>query len=98
MYSLYSHPGKLLKDHLYNVYRLGNKIFLSKDLNFENIEDLNLMTKLVLITHDFGKANKYFQKKLKLKESGREEEEEYKVLTQEGINKSNHSLLSAIFT
>ena len=98
MYSLYSHPGKLLKDHLLNVYRLGSKIFISKDLNLENIEELNLLTKIVLITHDFGKANKYFQRKLELKETGKEEEEEYKILTQKGINKSNHSLLSALFT
>lgn len=98
MYSLYSHPGKLLKDHLYNVYRLGLKKFVSKKLYFEDLDQLKLLTELVLITHDFGKANRYFQRKLELKELGREDDEEYKILTQQGINKSNHSLLSAIFT
>lgn len=98
MWSLYSHPGKLLKDHLYNVYRLGLKKFISKDLNFTNLEEIKLLTEIALITHDFGKANKYFQRKLELKEQGKEDDEEYKILTQEGINKSNHSLLSALFT
>jgi CRISPR-associated endonuclease/helicase Cas3 len=98
MWSLYSHPGKLLKDHLYNVYRLGLKKFIDKDLNFSNLEEIKLLTKIALITHDFGKANKYFQRKLELKEQGKENDEEYKILTQKGINKSNHSLLSALFT
>lgn len=98
MCALYSHPGKLLKDHLYNVYRLGLKKFLSKELYFENLEELKLLTELVLITHDFGKANKYFQRKLEFKKLGREDDEEYKLLNQAGINKSNHSLLSAVCT
>ena len=97
MYKSYSHPGKLLKDHLFNVYRLGLKKFTSKKLGFENLEELKLLTELVLITHDFGKANTYFQRKLELNVIAREGDE-YKVLTQQGINKSNHSLLSAIFT
>lgn len=98
MFSSYSHPGKLLKDHLYNVYSLGIKKFDSKDLSFNDIDKVRLMTELVLITHDFGKANKYFQRKLELKALGKEDEREYKILSKRGINKSNHSLLSAIFT
>ncbi|MFW6015838.1 MAG: CRISPR-associated helicase Cas3' [bacterium] len=98
MSSLYSHPGKYLKDHLNNVYRIGLKKYMSKELNFENKDKVKTLLEIVLICHDFGKANKYFQRKLKLKEQGREDEKEYKELAQQGLNKSNHSLLSAIIT
>lgn len=98
MFSLYSHPGKLLKDHLYNVYQLGMQKYYSKELNFANLKQISRMAEIVLISHDFGKANKFFQRKLKLKEMGKVDCKEYKELTQQGKNRSNHSLLSAVFT
>ncbi|MBM7624059.1 CRISPR-associated helicase Cas3' [Sporohalobacter salinus] len=98
MSQLYSHPDKLLKDHLFNVYRLGIEKFRSKNLNFDKLDEIELMTKIVLISHDFGKANKFFQRKLDLASKGKKECEEYQKLTKQGKNKSNHSLLSALFT
>lgn len=95
---LFSHPDKLLKDHLLNVYKLGVKKFESKTLNFDDIEIIKLVTKIVLISHDFGKANKYFQRKLELKINGDIDCDEYKELTKQGKNNSNHSLISALFT
>jgi CRISPR-associated endonuclease/helicase Cas3 len=95
---LYSHPDKLLKDHLCNVYQLGMKKFKNKKLNFTNINKIELVTKIVLISHDFGKANSFFQRKLELASKGKTECEEYKKLTKQGKNKSNHSLLSSMFT
>jgi CRISPR-associated endonuclease/helicase Cas3 len=98
MGELYSHPGKLLRDHLFNVYRLGMAKFDSKKINFKNLAEVQLLTRIVLLTHDFGKANKYFQRKLHLSSEGLTECAEYQELTKQGKNKSNHSLLSAIFT
>ncbi|KXS40412.1 MAG: CRISPR-associated HD domain-containing protein [Candidatus Frackibacter sp. T328-2] len=96
MVQLYSHPDKLLKDHLFNVYQLGMKKFENKELNFNNLEKIKLVTKIVLISHDFGKSNKFFQRKLNLKMEGQENGEEYKRLDND--SKSNHSLLSSLFT
>ena len=98
MSELYSHPGKLLKDHLLNVYRLGMKKFDSKKLHFHNLDQVRCMTEIALITHDLGKANKYFQRKLELETEGKTDNDEYLKLTQSGRNLSNHSLLSALFT
>ncbi|MGM0472002.1 MAG: CRISPR-associated helicase Cas3' [Bacillota bacterium] len=98
MQDIYSHPDKLLKDHLFNVYHLGMKKFASKNLRFNNLDEIKLVTNVVLITHDFGKANKFFQQKLKLASSGQTDSQEYKKLTSQDTKKSNHSLLSALFT
>ncbi|SDC86109.1 MULTISPECIES: CRISPR-associated helicase/endonuclease Cas3 [unclassified Candidatus Frackibacter] len=97
MRQLYSHPDKLLKDHLYNVYKLGMEKFRSKNLNFNNVDEIELMTKVILISHDFGKANEFFQRKLQLSTKGKTKCKEYQELTKQGKNKSNHSLLSALF-
>jgi len=98
MGELYSHPDKLLSDHLFNVYRLGMAKFDGKRLNFDKLDEIRLMTEIVLLTHDFGKANNYFQRKLHLSSKGLTDCAEYQELTKQGKNKSNHSLLSAIFT
>ncbi|MCK8827889.1 hypothetical protein MWH25_09075 [Natroniella acetigena] len=45
MGQLYSHPDKLLKDHLCNVYQLGIEKFATKDLNFTNLAEVELLTK-----------------------------------------------------
>ncbi|MGM0500497.1 MAG: CRISPR-associated helicase Cas3' [Bacillota bacterium] len=95
---LYSHPGKKLKDHLYNVYRLGMDKFENKNLNFSNLKEIKSVAEIVLLTHDFGKATDFFQNKLKLAEQNKQESEEYQKLTKQGYNKSSHSLLSALFT
>jgi len=60
-YNLYSHPNKLLKDHLINVYNIGLSIYTKErfqsNLNFDVLQ-------AVLLLHDFGKSSKYFQDKL----------------------------------
>ena len=62
---VYSHPDKLLIDHLNNVYKLGKEIFARKKLNFDNQEEIEKALSIILLAHDFGKATSYFQQKLK---------------------------------
>ncbi len=80
----YSHPHKLLKDHLYNVgNNIKSKIIktnLSANLNKNVLKDIGY---IIGISHDFGKYTTFFQEHLKDNNSS---------------NLSNHSLLSAIFT
>jgi len=61
---IYSHPDKLLIDHLNNVYKLGKEIFARKKLNFDNLEEIENALSIILLAHDFGKATYYFQAKL----------------------------------
>ena len=98
MNTLYSHPEKELKDHLFNVYQLGMNKFTDKNLNFNKMQEIKVLTEVVLISHDFGKATYFFQRKLKLSTAGKTETDEYKKLTKQGNNKSSHSLLSSVFT
>ena len=67
-FKLYSHPDKLLKDHLINVYDIG--ISLLKELNNPFLK--KDMVQIILLFHDFGKASKYFQNKLFKKENQNE--------------------------
>jgi len=62
---IYSHPDKLLIEHLNNVYKLGKEIFARKKLNFDNQEEIENALSIILLAHDFGKATSYFQQKLK---------------------------------
>lgn len=98
MGNLYSHPGKKLGEHSYNVFRLGMDKFNNKNLYFNNLNEIKLLAEVVLISHDFGKATKFFQNKLKLAEQGKKNSKEYQKLSKQGYNKSNHSLLSSLFT
>lgn len=75
----YSHPNKLLKEHLKEVSERSINYF---KYNFE--EDLIVISKLIGLTHDFGKYTTFFQKKLI-------DEDTDKSL-------SDHSLISSIFT
>lgn len=58
----YSHPNKLLKEHLKEVSERSKVYF---KYNFEN--DLIEISKVIGLTHDFGKFTTYFQKKLMMK-------------------------------
>ena len=61
-FNLYSHPDKLLKDHLKNVAEMAFNFVHSKE-----IKDRALLEKIAYIigiAHDFGKASTYFQEKL----------------------------------
>ena len=60
---LLSHPEKLLKEHLENVYLIGDSIFLQKYVSFKNFsqEKIRQLNRINLLTHDLGKATSYFQ-------------------------------------
>ena len=96
---LLSHPGKLLKDHLFYVCKIGKKRLtqVSPDLSLFSELDigLELINKVVLITHDFGKANEFFQKKLWLAVN-KPNCREYEMLKND--RRSSHGSLSAFYT
>jgi CRISPR-associated endonuclease/helicase Cas3 len=47
---IYSHPDKLLIDHLNNVYKLGKEIFARKNLNFANLAEIEKALSIILLT------------------------------------------------
>lgn len=76
-----SHPNKELKTHLENVGNFSKSIFNSLEINNDsNLEDISL---LIGISHDFAKSTSFFQ--------------EYIRNHQKNKN-TYHSFLSAIFT
>ena len=56
-----SHPGKELKEHLNEVKTLGLNIFKSKKNYWSDNENIYRLLEIILETHDYGKATKYFQ-------------------------------------
>jgi len=60
-YKLYSHPDKLLKDHLCGVHKIGKRVFEKE--RFESILNSEVLSAILLL-HDFGKASIDFQNKL----------------------------------
>ncbi len=80
--NLYSHPGKLLEDHLINVACLSEHFMREKPQNIQS--ELTPIVKRIGLAHDIGKATKTFQNYLLAENS--------KV----GTRKTTHSLLSAI--
>jgi CRISPR-associated endonuclease/helicase Cas3 len=81
---LYSHPGKLLEEHLIGTYLWAKKYIDSIPLFQEN-PFLETVTLLSVLFHDIGKGTCYFQQYLQESDS---------VKTSELIN---HSLLSSLF-
>ncbi len=59
MKNFYSHPGKLIKEHIKEIAR--HKVPEHIKNRFRNIEEIY---KLIAITHDFGKYTTYFQDKV----------------------------------
>ena len=57
--NFYSHPGIPLEDHLIGVAELSD-LFLSEK-PFEIRERLNSICRVIALTHDIGKATRYFQ-------------------------------------
>ncbi len=57
-FSLKSHPGILLKDHLERVNKIGLQIFEENGIFTEYKDLLNY----ILLLHDLGKASSEFQK------------------------------------
>jgi CRISPR-associated endonuclease/helicase Cas3 len=88
----FSHPNKLLIDHLNNVKGIGLKVFDSKsNLNFQiDRNEIREALALTLQFHDFGKATSFFQDYLRCAVSG-EEATIIRELTW-------HSKISAVFT
>lgn len=56
-FKLWSHPNKLLKDHITNVFKNGQRLHKKLALS----DDLRTVIELCLLLHDFGKASDYFQ-------------------------------------
>ncbi|HAJ33960.1 MAG TPA: CRISPR-associated helicase/endonuclease Cas3 [Candidatus Atribacteria bacterium] len=91
---VYSHPDKLLVDHLQKVGDLCRQNLSLKKLNLDGYIDFNILKDifyLVGVAHDFGKATTYFQEYLKEKNESKKMEMKNKV-------EIHHSLISALFT
>lgn len=96
---LFSHPDKLLKDHLQNVYQIGDKKLKEVDPPekiYKNIDiSLNKFNAIILLTHDFAKATSFFQRKLYLAVNKPDSREYQKLLND---SRTNHGRLSAFYT
>lgn len=57
--NLYSHPGIPLEDHLIGVAELSDLFLSEKPL--EARERLSNICRIIALTHDIGKATRYFQ-------------------------------------
>lgn len=86
--NLYSHPGILLEDHLIKVAELSELFLSEKPVGIR--EKLNNICRIIALTHDIGKATKYFQDYLNANEQEKERLRKLK--------ETWHGLLSAICT
>jgi CRISPR-associated endonuclease/helicase Cas3 len=90
-FKLKSHPDKLLRDHLHRVGELCRKTVTDKSLNIDDADLLKDTAYLIGITHDLGKATKFFQEYIK-------ETNEKKKKSLKAKDITHHGLLSAFFT
>jgi len=90
-FSLLSHPDKLLIDHLRNVGKVASKIVADKMLNIAEADLLRDIAYIIGVTHDFGKATKFFQKYII-------EKDEKRRRSLKAMETTHHGLLSALFT
>ena len=90
-FSLLSHPDKFLIDHLTNVGVMASKTVADKSLNMAEAGLLRDMAYIMGITHDFGKATKFFQKYIV-------EKDERRRRSLKAMETTHHGLLSALFT
>ncbi|MBQ6219532.1 MAG: CRISPR-associated helicase Cas3' [Methanosphaera sp.] len=56
---VYSHPNKLLKDHLFNVAK--NSYEIIKNMNMDDVRLYSNISFFIGITHDFAKCTSFFQ-------------------------------------
>lgn len=91
--NLYSHPDKLLLNHLEDVGKLCELTISEKRINFPDIDDKKIknIASILGICHDFGKSTKFFQKYLS------ETDIEVKMILK-NKPQTNHGIFSAIFT
>lgn len=87
---LLSHPEKLLKDHLRNVFLIGDAIFKQKSIQFKSFskDKLRCLNKLNLLGHDLGKATSFFQDYIKSSDKDAYRNDE----------KKRHGLLSGVLS
>jgi len=90
-FKLLSRPGKSLIDHLKNVGLIATNTVADKSLNIAEAELLRDMAYIIGITHDVGKATKFFQKYIL-------EKDEKKRRSLKAMETTHHGLLSAFFT
>lgn len=83
---LYSHPGRLLEDHLIGVARLSE--LFCQDKLLPNQSTLKEITKIIALCHDLGKATSFFQDYLNADDKNKE-----RLKNQE---ETHHSLFSAV--
>lgn len=84
--NLYSHPGRLLEDHLIGVANLAE--LFCQDKRFPEKESLKQLTRIIALSHDLGKATTFFQDYLKA-----DEKEKIKLRNQP---ETRHGLFSAV--
>ena len=90
-FNLKSHPNKRLVDHLQRVGVLAKKTVADRSLNINDADLLENAAYLIGITHDLGKATRFFQEYIC-------EEDEKKKRSLKAKDETHHGLLSAFFT
>ncbi|RLF08632.1 MAG: CRISPR-associated helicase/endonuclease Cas3 [Thermoprotei archaeon] len=84
--NLYSHPGRLLEDHLISVANLSE--LFCKDKQWPAQEILKAVTRIVGLSHDLGKATNFFQDYLHANKENKERHRD--------TPETHHSLFSAV--
>jgi CRISPR-associated endonuclease/helicase Cas3 len=95
-FKLQSHPQKLLKDHIMNVYQNGHLFYSNIVLN----DSYQQVLDLILLLHDIGKASSYFQKYIQTVEQVEKEEISQEDLAQVKYDLGkhrNHARISAVW-
>ncbi len=90
-FNLRSHPDKLLIDHLRRVGVIASNAVADKSLNITEADLLRDMAYIIGITHDLGKATRFFQKYIV-------EKDEKRRRSLKAMETTHHGLLSALFT
>ncbi|NMC33963.1 MAG: CRISPR-associated helicase Cas3' [Veillonellaceae bacterium] len=85
---LFSHPNKLLQDHLSGVAKLSQTFSNEKTIKLIDKNLLIDISHIITLSHDLGKSTNYFQEYLFFTEEQK--------LKYQNKNKSHHSLLSAV--
>jgi len=96
-FKLWSHPGKLLKNHISYVYRNGRILYEKLKLNQED----KILIDLCLLLHDFGKASTFFQKYIRAidqLEKKEIDEDKFAQIKYDLGKRKNHSRISAAWT